>query len=107
MHILTESALRAWAHTRTPQARAISIAAATSASVITARSVRLSVGPAWPDTLSLKRSVPSRTSSRQILRTSSGPSATHAKVGVSMCGKCSSFSSPSPPVTVISGPLAR
>src|SRR5207244_206966 len=42
MHILTESALRAWAHTRTPEACAISIAAATSASVITARSARLS-----------------------------------------------------------------
>ena len=42
MHILTDSALRAWAHTRTPPARATSMAAATSASVITARCERLS-----------------------------------------------------------------
>jgi len=56
---------------------------------------------------SFKRSAPSRTINRQTFWISSGPSATHAKVGVWMCGKCRTFSSPSPPVTVISGPFAR
>ena len=64
-------------------------------------------GPVSPEMLSFRRSVPSRTSTRQIRRISSGPSATQAKVGVSRCGRCNAFSSPSPPVTVISGPLAR
>ena len=106
-HILTDSALRAWAQTRTPAARAISMAAAISASVMTARWERLLRGPVSPDTFSFSRSVRSRTSRRQALRISSGPSATQAKVGVSRWGRWRALSSPSPPVTVISGPLAR
>ena len=106
-HIFTDSALRAWAQIRTAPARAISTAAATSASVITARWEREFRGPVSPEMFSFRRSVPSRTSRRQTRRISSGPSATQAKVGVSRCGRWSAFSSPSPPVTVISGPLAR
>jgi Taurine catabolism dioxygenase TauD, TfdA family len=54
-HIVTEAALRACAHTRTAPLRAISMAAATSVSVITARSERLLRGPVSPEMFSFEQ----------------------------------------------------
>ena len=59
-----------------------------------------------PDRLSFRRSTPSRARVRQARRIASGPSTIQENVGVSWCGRWSRFVSPSPPVTVISGPLA-
>ncbi len=82
------------------------MAAATSASVIGVSSDVHADVPRSPERLSLSRSTPSRASSRQTRRIASGPSATQQKVGVSWYGRWSRLLSPSPPVTVISGPLA-
>ena len=80
-HILTDSALRAWAQTRSPREAATSTQAATSASVITVASARAEGVNSSPEMLSFRRSTPSRTSRRQSRRTSSGPSATQLNVG--------------------------
>ncbi len=79
----TESPLRQWAHTRSPAARATSMAAATSASVMGVSSDDHADVPRSPERLSLRRSTPSRARSRQTRRIASGPSATQQKVGVS------------------------